>query len=133
MSVVPSYLFKFGNYTFPDTYMAEGGYEIKPNQRQDLDSYTDQTGLTHRNAIPHSKTQIVITTRKLKWDQVYDIMTNLVANYIKDRERDANCTYFDTEYFRMSTGHFYLDPSQSTKINQVGKDFESLTFTFVEY
>ena len=54
MSFLPSYLFKFGNYTFPDTYIAEGGYEIKPNQRQDLDSYTDQTGLTHRNAIPHS-------------------------------------------------------------------------------
>ena len=133
MAFNPSYLFKFGNYTFPDTYMAEGGYEIKPNQRQDLDSYTDQTGLTHRNAIPHSKTQITITTRSLKWDEVYNLMTGLVSNYINDRERDANCTYFDTEYMRMSTGHFYLDPSQSTKIQHVGKDYDAITFTFVEY
>lgn len=133
MAFKPDYLFKFGTYTFPDTYIKEGGYDIKPNQRQDLDSYTDNNGLTHRNALQHSKTQIVITTRKLSWDEVADIMTNLVANYIKDRERDANCTYFDTEYFRMSTGHFYLDPSQSTKINCVGKNYEELTFTFVEY
>jgi len=131
---VPSYTFKFGNFIFPDKYINEGGYDIKPNQRQDLDPYTDQTGLTHRNAVSHTKTDITITTRKnLKWEEVAEIMQGLTSNYINSKERDANCTYFDTESFSMKTGHFYLDPSFQTTVKHMGGRFEQLKFQFIEY
>lgn len=130
----PSYLFKFGNFIFPDTFINENGYDIKPNQRQDLDPYTDQTGLTHRNSVAHTKTEITITTRKnLRWEEVQTIMQGLTSNYRNSKERDANCTYFDTESFTMKTGHFYLDPSLSTKIRLVGERFDQLSFKFIEY
>lgn len=130
-----AYSFKFGNYIFPDEYIAEGGYDCTPNQRQDLDPYTDQYGVTQRNALAHTKTQVVITTRKgLKWEQVESIMQGITSNYINARERDANCTYFDTEYFELSSGHhMYLDPSLSTKILKMDGKFDTLTFTFIEY
>jgi len=130
-----SYCFKFGNYIFPDTYIAEGGYKCTPNQRQDLDPYTDQFGVTQRNALAHTKTQVDITTRAgLKWEEVNDIVDGLTSNYTNPRERDATCEYFDTEYFTMSGGHhMYLDPSFATQIRQMDKNFEALTFTFIEY
>lgn len=131
-----SYSFKFGDFVFPDEYIAEGGYDCTPNQRQDLDPYTDQFGVTQRNALAHTKTQVVITTRKnLKWNQVKEIMDGLTSNYINPRERDAMCKYFDTEYFEITptTHHMYLDPSLSTKVNQMDKKFDALTFTFIEY
>ena len=130
-----SYTFKFGNYVFPDEYIAEKGYKCTPNQRQDLDPYTDQFGVTQRNALAHYKTQVDITTRAgLKWDDVASIMAGLRSNYINPRERDATCEYFDTEYFEMSGNHhMYLDPSFATQIRQMDKNFEPLTFTFIEY
>ena len=59
------YLFKFGNYTFPNKYILWDTFETNPNQRQDLDSYTDANGLTHRNAISHTKTVHIMTQSTL--------------------------------------------------------------------
>ena len=134
MSMSTNCLFKFGTYEFPSNLIAEDGYEIKPNQRQDLDPFTDQTGLTHRNALSHTKTEISITTRaNLTWEQVKSIMQGITSNYISNAERDANCEYFDTETFTNKTGHLYMDPSQSFKIGTFKKRFPAIKFTFVEY
>lgn len=134
MSLSATGIFKFGSYEFPSKFIAEGGYVIKPNQRQDLDPFTDQTGVTHRNSLAHTKTEITITTRAgLTWEEVKSIMTGLTSNYINYAERDANCEYFDTESFTSKTGHFYLDPSQSTTIKTFLVRFQAITFTFVEY
>ena len=130
------YCFKFGNFVFPDEYINEGGYKCTPNQRQDLDPYTDQFGVTQRNALAHTKTQVDITTRPgLKWEEVEEIMSGLTANYVNPRERDAMCKYFDTEYFEItpSTHHMYLDPSFFTQVRQIDKKVDQLTFTFIEY
>ena len=60
-------------------------------------------------------------------------MHGITSNYINPNERDANCTYFDTEYFEMRNGHLYFDPSFSSKIRQIEGSFDELTFTFIEY
>ncbi len=129
-----NYLFKFGNYVFPMTAIVEDGYDSKPNQRTDLDPYTDQTGLTHRNTVPHTKTEVTITTRgNLTWDEMADILSNLRANYQSYKQRDAMCTYYDVENNSMKTGHFYLQSSQEYGIHHFKKRFKSTTFVFVEY
>ena len=116
------------------SYIAEGGYDIKPNQRQDLDPYTDQTGLTHRNALKHTKTEVSITLRKnLTWSQFESVMNGIVSNYRKYAERDANCEYFDPESRTVKTGHMYLESSQAFKIKTVNKRYEETTLVFVEY
>lgn len=127
-------LFKFGNFIFPSTCIAEGGYDTKPNQRTDLDPFTDQTGLTHRNSLPHTKTEITITTREnLTWAEMNTIIQGLTSNYISWSDRDAMCTYWDTERLTYSTGHIYLESSQPIKIKTFNKRYPSITFTFVEY
>lgn len=127
-------LFKFGNYIFPSTCIAEEGYDISPNQRQDLDPYTDQTGLTHRQAVPHTKTEVRITTRSnLTWSQMNSILSGIRSNYRTYLERDATCIYWDPETASYKTGHMYLESSQSYKIKTFKKKYPSITFTFVEY
>lgn len=134
MAVSEDCLFKFGNYEFPSKYIAEGGYESKPNQRQDLDPFTDQSGLTHRNSLAHTKTEITITTRaNLTWDEVNSIIRGLTSNYINWNERDANCEYFDNERLAFRTGHLYLESSQGFTIKLYKKSYPSIKFTFVEY
>ena len=129
----PTYLFKFGNYIIPNTLIIEGGYECKPNQRQDLDPFTDQFGVTHRNALQHTKTDITLKFRPLKWAQYEELMSNIVANYVTINERDAMCTYYDTETFMMKEGHMYLDPSYQTTIKQLNTKVPEFSLRFTEY
>ena len=117
-------------------YIAEDGYDIKPNQRQDLDPFTDQTGLTHRNALKHTKTEISITLRgNLTWAQFESVINGIVSNYRNYSERDStNCSYFDPESRTLKTGkHMYLESSQAFKIKTVNKRYGDVTLTFVEY
>ena len=128
-----TYLFKFGTYIIPEEYIAEGGYDIKPNQRQDLDPFTDQFGVTHRNALQHTKTDIELTIRPLKWTDFQTLVSNLVSNYSIINERDAQCEYLDLETFTMKTGHFYLDPSCQFKIKKLNDRMDAFTLRFTEY
>ena len=128
-----TYLFKFGTYTFPNELIAEGGYECTPNQRQDLDPFTDQFGVTHRNALQHTKTDITITFREMSWQDFQTLISNIVANYAKITERDATCTYLDLETFTMKEGHFYLDPSCKFQIRQLNDRMPPFSLRFTEY
>lgn len=134
MALSSTGLFKFGNYEIPSTLISEGGYEIKPNQRQDLDPFTDQTGLTHRNALSHTKTEVVITLREgLSWSQVTSLISSIRSNYRRWAERDANCEYYDPETNTTKTGHMYLESSQGFTIKTFKEKYPALTLTFVEY
>lgn len=129
-------LFQFGDYVFPNQYIALDTYDITPNQRQDLDNYTDGNGVTHRNALEHTKTQIQFTIMKRPQGVHLDIMSNMRANYINNKERDSNCVYYDAETGEYKTGHFYLDPSVQFHLERI-KDGElyygETQFLFVEY
>ena len=73
------YVFKFGTYIIPTSYIAEGGYDCKPNQRQDLDPFTDQFGVTHRNALQHTKTDISLTIRSLSWTDFSTLISKFIG------------------------------------------------------
>ena len=130
--MITSYLFQFGTYQIPNEYIAEGGYEIAPNQRQDLDPYTDANGITHRNTLEHTKTDITIAIRNLKWEQFTSLISGLVTNYISN-ERDAICSYFDMETMTVKSGHFYLDPSCKFKVRRLNDKVDGFTLRFTEY
>ncbi len=127
------FLFKFGNYVIPDEFIIEDGYDCTPNQRQDVNPWTDANGETHRNVVPHTKTDITITFRKLSWNEAQSLLNNIVNNYITYSERDAICTYLDTETLQMKSGHFYLDPSFKMKVHRLNAKFDSFTMRFTEY
>lgn len=130
------YFFQFGDYVFPNRYIKVDTYDISPNQRQDLDSYTDANGLTHRNALEHTKTQIQFTVTKRPESVHNSIMTSMRGNYINFKERDANCVYYDPETCQYKTGHFYLDPSVQFRLERIRNGtlfFGETQFVFIEY
>lgn len=130
--------FTFGNFAFPDNLIKWNTPKPKPNQRQDLDSYTDGYGVTQRNALAHTKTEISFTTLPMSGENFRYIMDNITSNYINYNERDANCTYYDDESGSFKTGHFYLDPSIEFPRKQVDKNgiptkYDEITWIFIEY
>lgn len=127
-------LFKFGNFDLTE-YIAAKKYKIRPNARLDLDSYTDSEGVTHRNALKHTKTIVTLSTVPFTVEEKKNFMANIRANYINELERDANCTYYDEEYDIEKTGHFYLDPNLEFVINEEGenKNYAEINMTFTEY
>lgn len=127
------YMFKFGSYEFPSKWIAEGGYDSKPNQRQDLDPYQDQFGVTVRNGLKHTKSYVEIKTTEIPWNEFAKIMQGLVSNYQSYEERDAICEYWDFESMDYKTGHLYFDPSFKTGAQEFGKTVKETTFIFTEY
>lgn len=128
-----SYCFKFGNYEIPNSYIAENGYECAPHQRQDVEPFTDAKGVTHRNVVEHTKSDINITFRQLKWAEFTALIEGLTSNYINDGERDAICSYLDLENMQIDSGHFYLDPSAKFKVKRLNDKMDAFTLHFVEY
>ena len=112
-----NFLFQFGDFVFPLKHIKEDSYDSAPGQRQSLDAYTDLDGVTHDNALEHTKTEIKFTTLPMSGTEWELIMSNIVRNYLDFKARDANCTYFDFELWQYRTGHFYFDKSFRVKAN----------------
>lgn len=130
--------FRFGNFDFPDKYIKYGAVNVKPNQRQSIDAYTDAFGLTHDNGVPHTKTEVSFTTLKMSGDAFRVIMDGIARNYTDYILRDANCTYYDDESGSFKSGHFYFDKSFQVNREKVGESgvpvkYGEMTWTFIEY
>lgn len=129
------FLFQFGDFIFPLKYISWDSYDTAPSQRQSLDAYTDENGVTHDNALEHSKTEIKFNTVKMGEGEWGFVMGNVVKNYISFNARDAMCVYFDFETCQYKTGHFYFDKSFRASTNLVNGSlrYNETTWTFIEY
>lgn len=128
-------VFYFGSCAFDNLIKADS-LSITPNARQDIDSYRDANGLLHRTALSHTATIIEFDTIPMWESKWNDLISSLVSNYIVYEERDAMCSYYDSENCEMKTGHFYLDSNFQTKVKQQWgnkKLYDSNHFKFVEY
>ena len=123
------------NYIFPKKHINWDSYKSKPGQRQSLDAYTDLDGLTHDNALPHTKTEITFSTLPMSEKEWEQLMGNVRANYLVPEARDLNITYFDFEQCIYRSGHFYLDKSFQASANVVGGKlrYNEAAWTFIEY
>lgn len=130
--------FRFGNFDFPDKHIEKNKVNVKPNQRQSLDAYTDAFGVTHDNGVPHTKTEVSFTTLPMTSTEFRAIMDSIRSNYIDYILRDANCTYYDDESGTFKTGHFYFDKSFKVNRDEVDKNgvptkYGEMTWAFIEY
>ncbi len=130
--------FRFGSFDFPDRLIKKNGVQVKPNQRQSIDAYTDGFGETHDFGLPHTKTEVQFTTLPMSGDEFRNIMDSFVSNYIDYTLRDAQCTYYDDESGTFKSGHFYFDKSFQVNRDQVDENgvptkYEEMTWLFIEY
>lgn len=130
------YLFQFGSYTIPDKYIDADSVNIAANRRLDIDSYTDGDGITRRNTLKHTRTTVDFQTGTLYESEMDELMNGIVSNYLNVSERDAMCSYYDTENRCYKTGHFYLDSNMTwTPAGTAGGEliYKPCKFSFVEY
>lgn len=132
------YLFQFGNFIFPNKYIKFDTFKIKPDQRQDMDSFTDGNGVTNRNALEHTKSNVSFTTLEMPEAAMNAITSGLRANYLNTNETDANCVYYNPRIGDYKTGHFYLDPSVEFQIKKEDENGKSIRYSemqwlFIEY
>lgn len=130
------YLFKFGDYKIPDKYIDSDSVDISPNRRLDIDSYTDGNGVTQRNTLKHTRTTVEFQTGILYESEMNELTDGIVRNYINSSERDAMCSYYDTENRCYKQGHFYLDSNMTwSPGGTAGGEliFRPCKFSFVEY
>lgn len=130
--------FRFGSFDFPDRLIARGKVAVVPNQRQSIDAYTDDIGVTRDFALPHTKSQIQFTTLPMSAEELRSIMSSMVSNYIDYGKRDAQCTYYDDENGAFKTGHFYFDKSFQFNRDEVDESgvptqYGEMQWTFIEY
>lgn len=130
------YLFRFGNYTFPDKYIDADSVDIEPNRRLDLNSYPGGDGVLQRSTLKHTRTTIEFSTGTLYESEMDEITQGIESNYIDWLQRDAMCSYYDTEKRCYKTGHFYLDSNMSWSPGGTAGDemiYKPCKFSFVEY
>lgn len=132
------FLFQFGDYIFPNKYIEFDTYDIAPDQRQDMNSFFNGKGVTIRNALEHTKTNITFTTLQMPESAMDAITAALESNYINKNETDANCVYYNPRKRQYSTGHFYLDPSVKFRIKKVDNEgkkikYGEMQWIFIEY
>lgn len=130
--------FRFGNFDFPDRLIERGTPNVKPNQRQSLDPYTDMYGETHDNGLPHTKTEVTFTTLPMGAAEFQSIMSGITSNYIDYKLRDAIFRYYDDETGIFKEGHFYFDKSfqvnrDTVDTNGIPTKYGAMNWMFVEY
>lgn len=102
------YLIKVGSYTIPLGYIAAESYQVT-NYGQDLDSYQDTDGVLHRQALSYQAPKVEFETRNMLDDkQMWDLLSNIRANYTNTVEKKANVTVFIPELNEYITNEMYM-------------------------
>ena len=57
---------KVNGVIFPSKYIHAGSYKITPDQETDIDDYTDNDGIFHRNVLPAKSTKIEFNIKPVR-------------------------------------------------------------------
>lgn len=128
-------LLKLNGTTFPLEYIKFETYNITPNQRMDLDSYRDLTGVLHRQVLSHTATKIEFQTPYMteeKLNTMLSIINSALSNF---NERKVTVEYYDVETNSHKSGSFYMPDISYTMYNVVGTKiiYNPIRIAFIEY
>ena len=132
------YLIKIGNKEIPTKYIAESSYYATPSQRQDLDSYRDNTGLLHRDVVEHEPSKVEFKTidglTEAEVTAIWDIFSSESANW---NEMKANVEFYDPLTGTYLTEPMYLK-NPKVQIDEIDQEtntvyHKSIQFTLTGY
>ena len=136
------YLIKLGGSTgveLPMKYIKYETYKITPNQRLDLDTTRDTTGMLHRNVLSHTAMKVEFETIPMDNYNVAALMTLLRNSFSDNQARKVTLDYYDVETDSYKTGTFYMPDIQWTIRNvDLTGDFGVINYNgarlaFIEY
>lgn len=103
------YLIKVGDYIIPSNkFIRADSYSSYVNM-QDIDPYTDANGYLHRNAVELKALKIEFETPAMLTNAMLsELLSNIRANYISEKERKVLITAYIPEYDDYITQTGYL-------------------------
>lgn len=105
------YLIKVGNYTIPHSIIKADTYSVYESV-QDIDSYTDNNGELERNVLDHLAGKAEFETKPLTNTQFAELMANIRANFIVEKERKVEVTMYIPEKDYYVTQYMYMPDIQ---------------------
>lgn len=131
------WLIRAGGTEIPIKYIQEATYNVTPDQRQDLDSEQDVTGVLHRNVVEHTRSKVEFTTPSLDNSEVA-ALTALFRNAFTDASaRTLQIEYYHPETDSYGSGIFYM-PDTAYPIRRITTDkrtvlYNPIRYAFIEY
>lgn len=134
------YLIKLGGSNgtvLPLRYMRYQTYKVTPQQRQDLDSTVDTSGVLHRYPVSHRRSKIEFNTPMMYNYDIDELMAMFRNAWSSSSERKLTLEYYDPEYNTYRTGTFYM-PDTDFDITTIDLArnailYNELRFAFIEY
>lgn len=130
------YLVKVNGTVFPMKYIAEKSYIVQPDQRLDLDSERDATGVLHRSVVGHMPNKIEFTTLSLNNSEVAEI-TRITGLGPSNRSRDVTLELYNPETDGYETARCYI-PNLDYTIDWIDNEgkiihYSPIRYAFIEY
>lgn len=130
------YLVKVNGTVFPMKYIAEKSYIVHPDQRLDLDSERDATGVLHRSVVSHMPNKIEFTTLPLNNTEVAEV-TRITRLGPSNRSRDVTLELYNPETDGYETARCYI-PNLDYTIDWIDNEkkvihYFPIRYAFIEY
>lgn len=130
------WLLKFGAQEFPHELINYGSWKSTPNQRQELEAWTDNNGELHRETVSHYRTKIEFeTVDDLSLEEKMRIQSVMKSSIINERERKCEITYWNDETNAYVKAQVYVPDTQFTiaEINETDIRYNKIRIALIEY
>lgn len=126
------WLVKVNGVIFPTSLIRANTYKITPDQETDLDDYTDNLGVFHRNVLPAKASKIEFETPTIRLRDAYRIF-----EVIPEDDDSVTVEYWNPRKFRYQSGDSYVPDIQYT-LRMVDEDkrdivYDQIRIAFIEY
>ena len=101
------YLIQVGSYQIPNKFIKYDSWS-STYETQDYDSYRDENGLLHRNALASRKMKVEFNTPYIYKSDFDTLMAGIRGQFITAKEQDANVTAYIDEIADYVTQRCYL-------------------------
>lgn len=126
------WLLKVNGIIFPMDLIHSDTYKITPDQETDIDDYTDNDGVFHRNILPAKATKIEFDIKPVRLKDM-----ERVKNIIPEEDAEVTIEYWNPKRFRYQTGKAYVPDIQYNPY-MVYKELKDILYlptriAFIEY
>ena len=101
------YLIQVGSYQIPNKFIKYDSWS-STYETQDYDSYRDENGLLHRNALADREMKVEFNTPYIYKSDFDTLMAGIRGQFITAKEQDANVTAYIDEIADYVTQRCYL-------------------------
>ena len=94
---------KVNGKIFPSKYIMAKTYKITPDQQTDIDDYTDNDGILHRNVLPAKSTKIEFSIKPVRMADMA-----VIKSILPPARVEANIEYWNDFTMSYKTGRAYI-------------------------